>query len=58
MAEKLLLVGRKQGTERAEREKCFFEEAERETRRQAGKRGHTFVKDDMLFLCPAFGSYK
>ena len=37
------LVGRKQGTERVEREKCFFEEAESRDQETAGKRGNILL---------------
>lgn len=50
--EKLTLVGRAQGTERVEREKCFFEEAESREQETAGKRGHRFAKDDMRVSLP------
>lgn len=46
------LVGRGQGTERVEREKCFFEEAESREQETAGKRGHRSVKDDTRASLP------
>lgn len=39
MAEKLPLWKETSGTERVEREKCFFEEAESRDQETAGKRG-------------------